>query len=98
MEINHYADGHFKKHGIAVMIENGTADVPVPADIDQKTQDHKSIAQHGGQQGRPNDGMILIPVEHIGNSTGGKSPCSQGHAGCDIDTDPDTPGILIVKI
>jgi hypothetical protein len=98
MQIDHHAHGHFKKHRVAVVVEYGAGDVPVAADIHQQAQHHKGVPQHGGQQGRPDDRMVLVPVEDIGDGTGGESAGGQGNAGSDIDADPDAPGVLVAEI
>ena len=98
VQIDHHAHGHFKQYRISIPVINRAGDIPVTADIHHQSQDHKSVSQHGRQQGWPDYGMILVTIEYIGNSTRGKSAGRKGDPGGYINADPYAPGGLIVEV
>ena len=75
-----------------IPVNHGLPDGPGSADVHDQTQNNERVAQHGGQQGRPDDGLEIVFAEDVRQKRRGESAGCQRHARGDIDTDPDSPG------
>ena len=58
----------------------------------------KRVAQHGGEQCRPEDDVVLFAVHHVSERGGGESAGGECDAGGHVDGDPEAPRVLIVQV
>ena len=87
-----------KRTELPFQMNIGLPDVVVAAEVDEKADDDEGVAEHGGEQGRADHGMVLLAVEDVGEGAGGEPACGQGNARGDVDADPDAPGGLVVEV
>ena len=59
---------------------------------------HQQVAQEGGQDGGPDDGMEALDVEDLDRRRQGEAARCQHHAAHHVEADPDAPGKLVAQV
>ncbi len=73
-------------------------DVVPAADIDEHRGRDERVAQHGGEERRPEDDVVLFAVHHVSERRRGEAARCERHAGGHVNGDPQAPRVLVVEI
>ncbi len=98
-QIEEDAQAHFEEHrGGAGLHEDGIGQPPGPAHIVIQSEDHQGVAQEGGEDRRPDRGMITLQAEDVAGRRSGIAAGRQGHPAQQVEGDPDAPGVIVRQV
>jgi hypothetical protein len=98
-EIENHAPGDFEHHGRpAERVDDGHRQVPGAAEVRRQAQHGEEVAEEAGQQGRPDDRVVLFQAEDVDGRRQRVAAGRKRHAAEQIEADPDPPGVGLREV
>ena len=91
------APGDLEHHRVRVPHDQGVPEVVRPAQVDHQHQHHQQVADEGGEDGRTDDGLVVMGVEQVHRGDDGEPGRGQADAQ-EIEADPEAPGELVGEV
>jgi len=91
---------HLKHHRIGGSIARGqdVPEVPPTAQVEDHPHPGQGIAEEGGQQGWPDQGMVFPPIEDVDQHGHGKTAAGEGGTDDHVAHHPEAPGETVVQV
>jgi hypothetical protein len=94
------AERHLELGGVAPPPEEDRhlPELPEPAEVDGHGQDGETVAEEAGEDGRPDERVVLALVEDVDEEGDRVAAAAEGRPGDHVERDPDAPGIAVVEV
>ncbi len=64
-EVEHHAPADLEQRRVRIPVNHHVPDVPGQAEIEHQAHHNSDVAEEGGQDGGPNDGVIFFQTENV---------------------------------
>ena len=84
--------------GVHVAGPENVPEVPPSTEVEKDAATGQCVAEQAGQQGRPDQRVVIALVEDVDQQGDRKATAGQRRADHDVDHDPDAPGVAVVDV
>ncbi len=96
--VEQHAPTDLEEGRMRVPVDDDVPDAPGLPQVYHQSEDDHQVAQEGGQDGRADDGVVLLEAEDVHRRCQSEATSSQGHPAVEVEGNPQPPGAPVAQI